>query len=65
MSEEIQFDEMVERVKTALAGQADAGSQMFPTETADEIIQIVYERTSCVLCLRLCQCQPEPSKFQN
>tara|TARA_R100000406_G_C3099262_1_gene121521 strand:- start:159 stop:1223 length:1065 start_codon:yes stop_codon:yes gene_type:complete len=44
MSEEIQFDDMVERVKAALAGGTDAGSQMFPTETADEIIQIVYER---------------------
>ena len=44
MSEEIQFNDMVQRVKDALAGQTDAGSQMFPTETSDEIIQIVYER---------------------
>ena len=44
MSEEIQFNDMVERVKNALAGQGNHGSQMFPTETADEIIQIVYER---------------------
>jgi hypothetical protein len=44
MSEEIQFNDMVQRVKDALAGQTDGGSQMFPTETSDEIIQIVYER---------------------
>jgi len=44
MSDEIQFNEMVARVKDALAGVGNHGSQMFPTETADEIIQIVYER---------------------
>jgi hypothetical protein len=45
MSEEIQFDEMVQRVKTALAGDTSGnGGTMFPTETSDEIIQIVYER---------------------
>lgn len=45
MSEDIQFNEMVARVKNALAGNtATEGSEMFPTETSDEIIQIVYER---------------------
>ena len=45
MSEEIEFNDMVERVKNALAGAASGtGATMFPTETADEIIQIVYER---------------------
>jgi len=42
---EIQFTDMVERVKAALAGAGTTtGATMFPTETADEIIQIVYER---------------------
>jgi hypothetical protein len=46
MTEEtIEFNDVVERVKAALAGAASAtGATMLPTETADEIIQIVYER---------------------
>lgn len=36
---------MVERVKNALAGSTSAsGATMLPTETSDEIIQLVYER---------------------
>ena len=42
---EEQFTETVERVKAALAGvDAGTGATMLPTETADEIIEIVYER---------------------
>lgn len=42
---EEQFTETVERVKNALAGAgATTGATMLPTETADEIIEIVYER---------------------
>ncbi len=42
---EEQFTETVERVKNALAGvAASTGATMLPTETADEIIEIVYER---------------------
>tara|TARA_R110002020_G_scaffold110809_15_gene256018 strand:+ start:6511 stop:7596 length:1086 start_codon:yes stop_codon:yes gene_type:complete len=42
---EIEFTEMTERVKAALAGAASAtGATMLPTETAEEIIGIVYER---------------------
>jgi len=42
---EIQFSDMVERVKNALAGSSAAtGATMLPTETSDEIIQLVYER---------------------
>ena len=45
MSDEIQFNDMVERVKNALAGSTSAsGATMLPTETSDEIIQLVYER---------------------
>ena len=45
MSEEIEFNDVVERVKDALAGNtAGTGATMLPTETADEIIAIVYER---------------------
>tara|TARA_R110000851_G_scaffold108116_6_gene229009 strand:+ start:4662 stop:5717 length:1056 start_codon:yes stop_codon:yes gene_type:complete len=45
MSEEIEFNDVVERVKDALAGAtATTGATMLPTETADEIIAIVYER---------------------
>lgn len=45
MSEEIEFNDVVERVKDALAGNtAGSGATMLPTETADEIIAIVYER---------------------
>ena len=46
MSEEnYEFTDVVERVKNALAGAGTTtGATMFPTETADEIIQIVYER---------------------
>jgi hypothetical protein len=46
MTEEtIEFNDVVERVKAALAGAASAtGATMLPTETADEIIKIVYER---------------------
>ena len=44
MNEE-QFTETVERVKAALAGAGSStGATMLPTETADEIIEIVYER---------------------
>lgn len=43
--EELQFNDVVERVKAALAGvAASTGATMLPTETADEIIAIVYER---------------------
>jgi hypothetical protein len=43
--EQIEFNDVVERVKAALAGAASAtGATMLPTETADEIIKIVYER---------------------
>ena len=39
------FTDVVERVKSALAGvAAGTGGSMLPTETADEIIEIVYER---------------------
>lgn len=39
------FTDVVERVKSALAGvNAGDGGSMLPTETADEIIEIVYER---------------------
>ena len=42
---EMNFNAVVERVKDALAGAATATGQTFlPTETADEIIQLVYER---------------------
>ena len=45
MSQEIDFTELTERVKNALAGAAAAtGATMLPTETAEEIIGIVYER---------------------
>lgn len=45
MSESIDFTELTERVKAALAGAATAtGATMLPTETAEEIIGIVYER---------------------
>lgn len=45
MSQEIDFTELTERVKNALAGAASAtGATMLPTETAEEIIGIVYER---------------------
>lgn len=45
MSEEADFNDVVERVKNALAGaSSSAGGTMLPTETADEIIEIVYER---------------------
>ena len=45
MSEEIQFEEMVEKVKAALAGAASGtGGTMLPTETIEEIIQLVYSR---------------------
>lgn len=44
-SEQIDFTEMTERVKAALAGAASTtGATMLPTETAEEIIGIVYER---------------------
>jgi len=43
--ETIEFNDVVERVKAALAGAASStGATMLPTETADEIIEIVYER---------------------
>lgn len=43
--ETIEFNDVVERVKAALAGAANStGATMLPTETADEIIEIVYER---------------------
>lgn len=39
------FNDVVERVKNALAGaSSSAGGSLLPTETADEIIEIVYER---------------------
>ena len=45
MSQEIDFTELTERVKNALAGAAAAtGATKLPTETAEEIIGIVYER---------------------
>jgi hypothetical protein len=45
MSQEIDFTELTQRVKDALAGAANAtGATMLPTETAEEIIGIVYER---------------------
>jgi len=45
MSQEVDFTELTQRVKDALAGAANAtGATMLPTETADEIIGIVYER---------------------
>lgn len=45
MSQEIDFTELTQRVKDALAGAASGtGATMLPTETADEIIGIVYER---------------------
>lgn len=45
MSEEINFTELTERVKDALAGVASGtGATMLPTATAEEIIGIVYER---------------------
>ena len=41
----IEFNEVVARVKDALGGSsASTGSTFFPTETSDEIIQIVYEQ---------------------
>lgn len=41
----IEFNEVVARVKDALGGAgASTGSTFFPTETSDEIIQIVYEQ---------------------
>lgn len=40
-----QFTDVVERVKAALGGATSStGGTMLPTETADEIIEIVYER---------------------
>ncbi len=45
MSQEIDFTELTQRVKDALAGAAaGTGATMLPTDTADEIIGIVYER---------------------
>jgi hypothetical protein len=45
MSQDIDFTELTERVKNALAGAAaGTGATMLPTDTADEIIGIVYER---------------------
>ena len=45
MTETIDFTELTERVKNALAGAAsNSGATMLPTETAEEIIGIVYER---------------------
>ena len=44
-AEEIDFNDVVERVKDALAGNtSSSGATMLPTETSDEIIRIVYER---------------------
>jgi hypothetical protein len=45
MSQPIDFTELTNRVKDALAGAAaGTGATMLPTETAEEIIGIVYER---------------------
>ena len=45
MSQEIDFTELTQRVKDALAGAANAtGATMLPTETAEEIIGTVYPR---------------------
>ena len=45
MSQEIDFTELTQRVKDALAGAASGtGATMLPTETADEIIGIVFKR---------------------
>ncbi len=44
-SENIDFNEMVARVKDALGGASSStGATFFPTETSNEIIDIVYER---------------------
>jgi hypothetical protein len=44
-TEEIEFTDVVERVKAALAGAASStGATFLPTETAEEIIELVYER---------------------
>ena len=45
MTENIDFNDMVARVKDALGGaSASTGATFFPTETSEEIIRIVYER---------------------
>lgn len=45
MTENIDFNDMVARVKTALGGAtAASGATFFPQETSEEIIRIVYER---------------------
>lgn len=45
MSEELDFNEVVSRVKDALGGASSStGATFFPTETSNEIIQIVYEQ---------------------
>ena len=45
MTEEINFNDVVARVKDALGGAGSStGSTFFPTETSEEIIQIVYEQ---------------------
>lgn len=44
MTEEYDFNEVVNRVKDALGGaSASTGATFFPTETSNEIIQLVYE----------------------
>ena len=44
-SDTIEFTDVVERVKAALAGAASStGATFLPTETAEEIIELVYER---------------------
>ena len=44
-SDTIEFTDVVERVKAALAGAASStGATFLPTETAEEIIELVYEK---------------------
>ena len=44
MTEEYDFNEVVSRVKDALGGASSStGATFFPTETSNEIIQLVYE----------------------
>ena len=50
MTEEINFNDVVARVKDALGGAGSStGSTFFPTETSEEIIQIVWNG-SCEVC---------------
>jgi hypothetical protein len=45
MTDELDFSEVVSRVKDALGGASSStGATFFPTETSNEIIQLVYEQ---------------------